>query len=124
MISEYNGKLKALSFRTKKTGEIMAKGHKEALESHQVSIPNITEVVSIQKESIEKKKFSKGESEEEVSIWGPKAEELLAEADECTRQIAKNLKSMIAAAQDAEALEAHTKAMAYEKMRNAHGTKA
>ena len=31
---------------------------------------------------------------------------------------------MIAAAQDAEALEAHTKAMEYEKMRNAHGIKA
>ena len=31
-------------------------------------------------------------------------------------KIAKHLKSMIAAAQDAEALEAHTKAMEYEKM--------
>ena len=111
MISEHNGKLKALSFRTKKTDEIIAKGDKEALECHQVSIANITE-------------FSKGESEEEVSIWGPKAEELLAEADECTRKIAKHLKRMIPAAQDAEALEAHTKAMEYEKMRNAHGTKA
>ena len=116
MISELNGKLKALSFRTKKTDEIIAKGDKEALERHQASIANITEAVSTQKESIEEKKFSKGESEEEVSVWGAKADELLAEADECTRKIAKHLKSMIAAAEDAEALEAHTKAMQYEKM--------
>ena len=116
MISELKGKLKALSFRTKKTDEIIAKGDKEALERHQASIANITEAVSTQKESIEEKKFSKGESEEEVSAWGAKAEELLAEADECTRKIAKHLKSMIAVAQDAETLEAHTKAMQYEKM--------
>ena len=68
MISELNGKLKALSFRTNKTDEIIAKGDKEALERHQASVANITEAVSTQKESIEEKKFSKGESEEEVSI--------------------------------------------------------
>ena len=106
MISELNGKLKALSFRTKKTDKIIARGDK-------ASIANITEAVSTQNESIEEKKFSKGESEEEVSVWGAKAEELLAEAGECTRKIAKHLKSMIAAAQDAEALEAHTKAMSW-----------
>ena len=106
MISELNGKLKTLSFRTKKTDKIIARGDK-------ASIANITEAVSTQKESIEEKKFSKGESEEEVSVWGAKGEELLAEADECTRKIAKHLKSMIAAAQDAEALEAHTKAMSW-----------
>ena len=82
MISELNGKLKALSFRTNKTDEIIAKSDKEALERHQASITNITEAVSTQKESIKEKKFSKGESEEEVSVWGAKAEELLAEADD------------------------------------------
>ena len=96
--------------------QIIVQGDKEALERHQASIANTTEAVSTQKESIEEKKFSKGEKEEEGSVWGAKAEELLAEADECTRKIAKHLKSMIAAAQDAEALEAHTKAMQYEKM--------
>ena len=75
MISELNGKLKTLSFRTKKTDKIIARGDK-------ASIANITEAVSTQKESIEEKKFSKGESEEEVSVWGAKAEELLAEADD------------------------------------------
>ena len=110
MIGELNGKLKALSFRTKETDESIAKGDK-ALQRHQASIANITKAVSTQKESIEEKKFSKGESEEEVSVWGAKAEELLAEADSCMRKIAKHLKSMIAAAEEAEALEAHTKAM-------------
>ena len=116
MISELNGKLNALSFRTKRTDEIIAKGDKEALERHQASIANITEAVSAQKETIEEKQFSKGESEDEVSVWGAEAEKLLAEADSCMRRIAKHLKSMIAAAEDAEALEAHTKAMQYEKM--------
>ena len=112
MISELNGKLTALSFRTKKTNEIIAKGDKEALERHQASIANITEAESAQKETIEKKKFSKGESKE-VSVWGAEAEKLLAEADSCTRRIPKHL---TASAEDAEALEAHTKAMQYEKM--------
>ena len=118
MISELTGKLKALSFRTKKTDEIIAKGDKEALERHQASIATITEAVSTQKESIELevKKFSKGESEEEVSVWGAPTEELLAEADECTRKIAKHLNSMIDATQDAKALESLTKVMEYEKM--------
>ena len=66
MISELNGRLKALSFRTNKTNEIIIKGDKEALERHQASVANITEAVSTQKESIEEEKFSKGESEEEV----------------------------------------------------------
>ena len=60
MISELNGKLKALSFRTNKTDEIITKDEKEALERHQASIANITEAVSTQKESIEEKKFRKG----------------------------------------------------------------
>ena len=68
MISEPNGKLKALSFRTKKTDKIIAKGDKEALGTYQASIANITEAVSTQKESIDEKKFSKGDSEEEVSV--------------------------------------------------------
>ena len=66
MISELNGRLKALSFRTNKTNEIIVKGDKEALERHQASVANITEAVSTEKESIEEEKFSKGESEEEV----------------------------------------------------------
>ena len=82
MISELTRKLKTLSYRIKKTNEIITKGDKEALERYRASIANITEAVSTQKESIEEKKFRKGESEEEVSVWGAKAEELLAEADD------------------------------------------
>lgn len=80
MISELNGKLKVLNFPTNETHKIIAKGDKEALERHQASITNITEAVPVssQKGSIKEKKFSKGESEEEVSVWGAKAEELLA----------------------------------------------
>ena len=53
MISELTGKLKTLSYRIKKTNEIIPKGDKEALERYQASIANITEAVSTQKESIE-----------------------------------------------------------------------
>ena len=53
MISKLTGKLKTLSYRIKKTDEIITKGDKEALERYQASIPNITEAVSTQKESIE-----------------------------------------------------------------------
>ena len=40
MISELTGKLKTLSYRIKKTDEIIPKGDKEALERHQASIAN------------------------------------------------------------------------------------
>ena len=70
LISELNAKLKTLSFRIKKTDEIIAKSDKEALERHKVSVANITEAVNAQKEIIEEKKFSKGETEENVSEWG------------------------------------------------------
>ena len=115
MISELNAKLKTLNFRIKKTDEIIAKCDKEALERHKASVANVAEAVNTQKETVEENKFSKGESEEDVSKWGAKAEALLAEADECTRRIAKLFKDMIVAAQDADALQAHAKAMELEK---------
>ena len=113
LISELNAKLKTLSFRIKKTDEIIAKSDKEALERHKVSVANITEAVNAQKEIIEEKKFSKEETEENVSEWGAEAEALLAEADECTRKISKQ--DMIVAAQDTNELQAHAKAMELEK---------
>ena len=53
MISELTRKLKTLSYRVKKTNEIITKGDKEALERYRASIANITEAVSTQKESID-----------------------------------------------------------------------
>ena len=67
MISKLTGKLKTLSYRIKKTDEIITKGNKEALERYQASIPNITEAVSTQKQSIEDQKFNKGESKENMT---------------------------------------------------------
>ena len=115
MISELNGKLKTLRFRINKTDEIIDKHDKEASERHQASIANITSAVNTLKESIEEKKFSKGETEEQVTEWGADAESMLAEADECTRKIAKQIKDMNLAAQDADALQAHHKAIELEK---------
>ena len=115
MISELNGKLKTLRFRINKTVEIIDKHDKEASERHQASIANITSAVNTLKESIEEKNFSKGETEEQVTEWGADAESMRAEADECTRKIAKQIKHMNLAAQDADALQAHHKAIELEK---------
>ena len=115
MISELNGKLKTLRFRINKTEEIINKHDKEASERHQASIANIASAVNTLKESIEEKKFSKGETEEQVIEWGAEAESMLAEADECSRKIAKQLKDMNRAAQDADALQAHHKATELER---------
>ena len=67
MISELTRKLKTLSYRIKKTNEIITKGDKEALERYRASIANITEAVSTQKESIDDQKFNKGESKEKMT---------------------------------------------------------
>ena len=65
-IAELSGKLKALSFRINKTDELIDKADKEELERQRTSIATISSTVNTLKETIEEKKFAKGESEEQI----------------------------------------------------------
>ena len=71
---ELASKVKALRFRLSKTDEAIAKDDREACKRQKDSISNISELVIDHKESIEEKKFSKGESEEQIAEWGAKFE--------------------------------------------------
>ena len=96
------GKLRALSFTLKKTNNIIAKEDEEVAERQKSSITVAIKAVNNLKEQIEEQKFAKGESEDEVRTWGEEAENLLAEADEGVKKLAKHIQQMQADRQAAE----------------------
>ena len=59
------------------------------MERHKTSIASTALTVNTLKEDIEEKKFSKGESEDNIKVWGAKTEGMLSSDDDCTRRIEK-----------------------------------
>ena len=66
----------------------------EALERQQLSVTTSSTMVNVSKETIEEMMFAKGDSEEDIKTWAEESETLLSEADQCIRQITKELKDM------------------------------
>ena len=73
-------------------------------------------MVNVAKETIEELMFAKGDSEEDIITWVKESETLLSEADQCIRQITKELKDMEAAAQEAITLKEREKKLEFEKL--------
>jgi hypothetical protein len=71
------------------------------LERQRISIATISSTVNTLKETIEDKKFAKGESEEQTQEWGAERETLLAEADRQIRRITGKLTEMSSTEQEA-----------------------
>ena len=67
--SELAGKVKVLKFRINKTKDVMEKGECQATERQCESITSIAGVINTLKETLEEKKFAKGESDEQVAEW-------------------------------------------------------
>ena len=107
LITELNGKLKTLHFRVKKPGGVLEKGDIEAVERQKTSVENISSTVHTLKESIEEKKFSKGESEYEVQEWGSEVEESLALADEHVKKLNRWMTNYNREEKDAETDREH-----------------
>ena len=99
-IAELSSKIKILNFRLAKTDELIEKSDKEALTRHKASIDNSTSTVNTLKETVEEKKFAKGETEENVQEWSAEIETNLAEADRQIRRIDKKLEEMVAGEND------------------------
>ena len=114
--AELNGKLKALSFRINKTDKLINKADKQALEIQRTSIATISSIVNRLKETIEEKKFAKGESEEQIQEWGAETELLLAEAGQQIRRIAGKLTEMSSTEQKAIYLMEQKKKLQFEKL--------
>ena len=115
-LEELAKRLKTLKFRMGKTNDIIAKYYKEALERQRLSVTTSSTMVNVSKETIEEMVFAKGDSEEDIKTWAEESETLLSEADQCIRQITKELKDMEAATQEAITLKEREKKLEFEKL--------
>ena len=109
--------MKTLHFRVKKTDEIIKRNDREAAERQKTSLDNITEVVNELKETIEEKKFAKGEDEESVQEWATEIEKSLALADECKRKLSKLIAEFERELRDAETKREHRKLLELEDIK-------
>lgn len=79
-LTELEHKIETLNFRVDKTD-------RQVLKREQASIANIVEIVNKLKETIEEKKFAKGEATNEIAEWSSEVEHHLERADKSTREI-------------------------------------
>lgn len=104
-LTELGNKIKTLLFRVNKTEDIITKRDRQALERQDGSIASIVETVNALKETIEEKKFGKGESEEEIAEWSEDIDKQLEEADEASRKINRLIKIIDQQEQEVELAE-------------------
>ena len=112
--SELAGKVKALKFRINKTKDVMEKGDRQATERQCESIRNIAGAINTLKETLEEKKFAKGETDEQVAEWSEGYEQELATADENIRILAQRISQMELQDKDHKAAHDHGKNMQFE----------
>ena len=115
-IAVLGNKIKTLNFRLDRTEEIIGKRDRQALERQLGSIATIVDAVNSLKEEIEEKKFAKGEGEDEEDItsWSRDFEQHLEHADEVTRKIQSEIKTMDLQEQEEIAVEKDKKNMQFE----------
>ena len=89
-IADLNGKIKTLSFRVKKSVEVVKKHDRVASERHKKSLETMITAVNTLKESIEEK----GEAEEAVQEWATDIEAVVDEADECIRELTAQMEQI------------------------------
>ena len=113
-LSEMASKVKALRFRLSKTDEAIAKDDCEACKRQKDSISDISKLVIDLKESIEEKKFSKGESEEQIAAWGTEFEAQLEKTDACLRKLTQRINE-IDLHEEAKIVMTHKQNMMFEQ---------
>ena len=64
---------------------------------------------------IEEGKIGKGESEEEIGLWGEELEDSLDRADNTTRRLHNAIKAIDLEEKEREAMEKHKKNMEFER---------
>ena len=87
--------MKALRSRQGKTEQIMTITKTgKCLSVSKNLFENVTKAIINLKETIEEKRFSKGESEEDVAKWAEEYEDGLAIAEENVRRLAQQIKEI------------------------------
>ena len=113
-ISELSSKIKTLKFRRSKTSEILKQRDRQASERQKESIINISKAVNELKETIEEKKFAKGEDDEAVSEWSKQYESELEEADEDITTLDQQIKEIDNNERERKTTYEHEKNLAFE----------
>ena len=112
--TELDNKIKLLKLKIAKTEEIILKPDRQALERLQLSISSLVSAVDESKLKIEEGKIGKGESDEEIALWGEEIEDNLERADNTTRRIHDVIKALDREEQEREAMEKYKKNMEFE----------
>jgi len=113
-LAELNAKIKTLSLRVKKTNEVLQKDDRAALERHRASLESVVTAVATLTESLEEKKFAKGEDEQTVQEGAEEFEESVDEADECMRQLASKIELIDRKSKHEAVVFEHKQAIALE----------
>jgi biopolymer transport protein ExbB/TolQ len=113
-ISELSSKIKTLKFRRSKTSEILKKRDRQASERQKESIINISKAVNELKETIEEKKFAKGEDDQTVAEWSKQYESELEEADEDITTLDQQIKEIDNNERERKTAYEHEKNLAFE----------
>ena len=115
LLNELACKVKTLHFRQSKTDKVIEKRDRLATERQKTSIATIAQAINTLKETIEEKKFGKGESEDDNATWGSEIDNKLASADENLRKLSQIIKELDLREQDIEAERKHEQNMPFEK---------
>ena len=100
-----------MKFRINKTNEIIDKNDRAASERQRTSLEGISMAVNTLKETVEEKKFSKGEEEEDIQAWAKEIEDVLGEADRCMTELTKQITGIDRELRDANAFHEHKQAI-------------
>ena len=114
-LAELDGKVKMLYFKLNKSDEIIEKRDRQALDRHRTAITSVVADVESLKTRIEEKKFTKGESKDDITTWSQKIEEHLAKADEITRRVQNEIKAIDIEEEEKQTIEKHKLKMAFER---------
>lgn len=115
-LAELDGEIKMLHFKLNESDDIIEKRDRQALDRHQTAMTSVVTDVESLKTTIEEKKFTKGESEDDITTWSQKLiVEHLAQADEITRRVQKEIKAIDIEEEEKQAIEKHKMEMAFER---------
>lgn len=114
-IAELNIKVKMLYLKIKKTDEIVEKRERQALERHQSSIASIVSAVDTLKSAEEEKKFTNGESEDEIKTWSEEFEKHLEKADQTTNRVQSAIQAIDMEEQEKRAFDHYKQQMEFER---------
>ena len=116
-IAELNTKVKMFYFKINQTDDIVEKRERQALERHQSSITSIVSAGDTLKSAVEEKKFTTGESEDEIKIWREEFEKHLEKADQATNRVQSAIQAIDMEEQEKRAFDHHKQQMEFLRER-------